>query len=123
MGLDMYAFSVPAGTGTDFEIPEGSPRSEVAYWRKFNALHGFMEELAREKGFQGEFNCVPVRLTLEDLNELEYAVKNKTLQPVDGFFFGSQTIDESDIESVADFLSEAREEIASGMDVYYDSWW
>ena len=121
MGLDMYAFAVPQGSGEDFAV-EGE-RSELAYWRKFNALHGYMEDLAREKGFEGEFNCVPVLLTPADLTDLEEAIKEGTLRPREGFFFGTQEIDESDVEATVQFISEAREAQANGKDVYYDSWW
>ena len=63
MGLDMYAFSVPQGTGSDFGVPEGAKWKEIAYWRNFDELHDWMEDLARDKGFRGEFNCIPVLLT------------------------------------------------------------
>ena len=123
MGLDMYAFTVPQGSGETFSIAEGVERQELAYWRKFNALHGFMEDLAREKGFDGEFNCVPVQLTPADIDELELAVKQKTLVPREGFFFGSQDIYPEDLEATTDFIAEAREAFGDGMDVYYNSWW
>lgn len=123
MGLDMFAFSVPQGTGSDFELPEGTERTEVAYWRKFNALHGFMEDLARSKGFDGEFNCVPVLLTPADLDQLERTVKDGALRPREGFFFGAQEVAEEDVEDTISFIATARELMTEGKDVYYDSWW
>lgn len=123
MGLDMYAFSVPQGTGSDFGVPEGAKRKEIAYWRKFNALHGWMETLARGKGFRGEFNCVPVLLTPADLDQLESDLEAELLQPVAGFFFGEQTIYPEDVEATQEFITRARQCQESGHDVYYDSWW
>jgi len=48
-------------------------RDEIAYWRKHPNLQGWMEQLWREKGGKGEFNCVDVELTREDLKQLELA--------------------------------------------------
>jgi hypothetical protein len=131
MGLDMYAFSVSAQAAGDNEVDlkrddeRGNPLyhiEEFFYWRKFNALHGWMEQLYRAKGGTAEsFNCNTVRLTSEDLDKLERDANN--LQPVAGFFFGEQTVAPEDIESVAKFVDKARHEIAGGMAVYYDSWW
>lgn len=130
MGLDMYAFSVAAADagdnvvdletnyGTDNEVE----KTELFYWRKFNALHGWMEKLYRTKGGAKEsFNCTTVRLTNEDLDRLEREVG--TMQPVEGFFFGEQTIYPEDIESVASFIYKARAALANKQAVYYDSWW
>lgn len=129
MGLDMYAFSVAQGDVIDdFTIATDSEgridSSEVAYWRKFNALHGWMEDLYRAKGGTAEsFNCKPVRLTLEDLNKLQSDMANNLLQPRNGFFFGAQEIYPEDITSTLKFIADAREAIANGRDVFYDSWW
>ena len=119
MGLDMYAFAVPQGTDMDGEVES---KQELAYWRKFNALHGWMEELYRSRGGSGTFNCVPVKLTEADLDLLEVDL-GEGLTPVEGFFFGAQTVYPEDIESTKQFIADAREQIADGMDVYYDSWW
>lgn len=124
MGLDMYAFSVAKNDGNEqFAIAEGNERSEVAYWRKFNALHGWMEDLARDLGFDGEFNCVPVQLSPAILDKLEEDLKHNQLKPRAGFFFGSQDIYPEDVEATVAFIAAAREEFAAGREVYYDSWW
>jgi hypothetical protein len=132
MGLDMYAFTVAADAagdnvvdldinyGTDNEID----KTELFYWRKFNALHGWMEDLYRIKGGAKEsFNCTTVRLTSKDLDRLEMDTGNNKLVPINGFFFGEQTLYPEDIESVATFIAKAREALADGKAVYYDSWW
>ena len=126
MGLDMYAFTVPAewagDTDTDYTPDADRKTTELYYWRKFNALHGWMEQLYRTKGGAKEsFNCTTVRLTSEDLDRLEREAS--TLQPVEGFFFGEQTIYPEDLESVAVFIAKAREALAEGKACWYDSWW
>jgi hypothetical protein len=127
MGLDMYAFSV------DVEVARGGvvdvaldadTATEIFYWRKFNALHGWMEDLYRQKrGLRHDFNCTTVRLTANDLDRLEMDTGNNKLVPVNGFFFGAQEIDSEDLESVSDFIKVARQAIADGKAVFYDSWW
>lgn len=124
MGLDMFAFRVAKNDGNEiFSIPEEVERKEIAYWRKFNALHGWMEQKANELGFVGKFNCVPVQLSPALIDELEHDIAVKALVPVSGFFFGEQTIYPEDIEATKKFIADAREAFADGFDVYYDSWW
>jgi hypothetical protein len=120
MGLDMYAFTVAKGQ----QLGEGVQTTELAYWRKFNALHGWMEDLYRNKGGDAEsFNCIPVHLTENDLDELQRTVSKGLLKPREGFFFGAQQIYPEDVEETLTFIKNAREAIADGKDVYYDSWW
>ena len=86
MGLDMYAFSVSAQDAGDnvVDLERGDESgntlinsTELFYWRKFNALHGWMEQLYRAKGGTAEsFNCNTVRLTSEDLDKLERDANN-----------------------------------------------
>ncbi len=126
MGLDMYAFIVDAevARGGVVDVALGDTATEICYWRKFNALHGWMEDLYRQKGGSKEsFNCTTVRLTANDLDRLEMDTGNNKLVPVNGFFFGVQEIDSEDIESVAGFVKLARQALADGKAVFYDSWW
>jgi hypothetical protein len=128
MGLDMYAFSVPkewVGTQEIDYRPDADRKStELFYWRKFNALHGWMEDLYRFKGgTRADFNCTTVRLNPEDLDRLEMDTGNNKLVPRTGFFFGSQDIYPEDLESVSEFVAKAREAITEGKAVFYDSWW
>lgn len=126
MGLDMYAFTVPAewagDTDTDYTPDADRKTTELFYWRKFNALHGWMEDLYRTKGgIKTIFNCTTVRLTSEDLDRLEREANS--LRPVAGFFFGEQVVYPEDLESVAQFIHNARHALADGKAVFYDSWW
>lgn len=126
MGLDMYAFAVPADSVGDgvTDVALGDNAVELFYWRKFNALHGWMENLYRLKGGAKEsFNCTTVRLDAKDLDRLEMDTGNNKLVPINGFFFGEQTIYPEDLESVTVFIAKARQALADGNAVYYDSWW
>ena len=126
MGLDMYAFTVDATTVGDatVDVALGDDAMQISYWRKFNALHGWMEDLYRQKrGLRHDFNCTTVRLDANDLDRLEMDTGNNKLIPVNGFFFGAQEIFPEDLESVSDFVKVAREAIADGKAVFYDSWW
>ena len=134
MGLDQFAY---AGVGDDKE--------EIAYWRKHNRLHGWMEQLWNDKGRpnapeeespMGNFNCIPVCLTLSDLEQLEAHIVDKKLPETGGFFFGNDSYDWDDEngrpfeegdyhykETDLEFIENARKAIEEGKEVYYDSWW
>ena len=130
MGLDMYAFRVRAEDALgDFEIAKTDDESrveceEIMYWRKHHDLHGWMEQLYRAKGGTKEsFNCVPVRLTMEDLQDLENVVLADNLPQTQGFFFGENPPDEESMLHDMEFISKAKVAIARGDAIYYDSWW
>lgn len=81
-----------------------------------------MEKLYYAKGGRAEsFNCVPVVLTLHDLDVLEADLHSGNLPDTAGFFFGES--DGTEIEDDLAFIAKAREAIADGYTVYYDSWW
>lgn len=65
--------------------------SEVGYWRKFNALHNFFV-----KNFQdGIDECeLSKPLSKESLEKVLEAVKEDSLVPTSGFFFGSTEKDD-----------------------------
>lgn len=127
MGLDMYAYAVePHSDNTDTSIAEGAQREDLAYWRKFNALHGWMEDLYRLRNPDkngADFNCIPLRLSRDDLRILADDIFNNSLTPRSGFFFGTQEIYPEDIEATTAFIGKALTAIDSGKQVYYDSWW
>jgi hypothetical protein len=123
MGLDQYANARKGEPTTDEDGNKYWKNSkELAYWRKHPHLQGFMEHLYAEKGGEGEFNCVDVELTLEDIDDLETAVKGGGLPETGGFFFGDDSSDhykEEDLE----FCANARKALADGQTVIYSSWW
>jgi len=123
MGLDMYAYQ------RDPSAPADAEPTQLAYWRKHNALHGWMERLWIEKGRpsgsgQTSFNCVPLELTGADLDRLEAAINARALEPTEGFFFGSSNYDVGEYaEEDLAFVAQARAALSQGLRVYYDSWW
>lgn len=123
MGLDQYAVArkgEPVMKDGSLRWPE---KKELAEWRKHPNLEGWMENLYRRKGGEEEeFNCVDVELTLEDLDELEKAVKGKNMPKTEGFFFGDDS-DEYYREQDLQFIEDAREAIKDGWTVAYSSWW
>lgn len=118
MGLDSYAFAVEKGTKFDDETSE-----EIWYWRKNNALHGWMQELYESKGGSEVFNCVPLHLEFQDLEKLRDDILADKLKPTEGFFFGAQIYTEEEKAGDLKFVREAMELIATGKDIYYFAWW
>lgn len=120
MGLDMYALTTndELTSPVDFKVEDAS---ELKYWRKHPNLHGWMEALYYEKGGSKEFNCVPVQLTLADLDRLEKDLQSNGLPETSGFFFG-QSVGDEVAEDLA-FVKHARNAIKQGLNVFYDSWW
>ena len=123
MGLDQYAMARKGESKTDEEGYEYYEDSmELAYWRKHPNLQGWMQELYYEKGGEGEFNCVDLELTLEDLDALEATLDEEELPETVGFFFGSNA-DDHYAETDREFIREARAAIKQGYKVFYSSWW
>lgn len=125
MGLDMYAFAVSKRDAIgEFEMAKECEKEELHYWRKHHDLHGWMEKLYRAKGGDADsFNCIPVELTVDDLDDLQQALLDDNLPRTSGFFFGDNP---PDLESMRDdlmFVQKCRIAIKEGKVVYYDSWW
>ncbi len=129
MGLDMYASRVNAKHAIDDftlerDANDESYAEEIFYWRKHHALHGWMERLSRAKGGSADsFNCVYVRLTMEDLDRLEKDVLGYRLPETQGFFFGTNPPDPDSVANDMQFIAKAKQAVAEGDAVYYSSWW
>ena len=134
MGLDMFAYRASQKLVGDKQLgdelaqalfADGKPVPGVdrdfAYWRKFNALHGWMEALYRRKGGTDTFNLTTVRLMPEDIDRLEAEIDS--LVPTTGFLFGPQEYTDDDKQEVREFIARARVAFAEGDAVVYDSWW
>jgi len=148
MGLDQYAYAVrPNKANTDFSyveetierVGENDTITTESYvliqqWRKHPNLQGWMEDLFQRKadaqGYEGRsggfgeervFNCQPIRLTWDDLKDLESAVLGDELPVTGGFFFG-ESLPEDREDDLA-FIKEARRAMSGDYEVYYDSWW
>ena len=104
------------------EYLEWDDSIELASWRKHPNLQGWMQELYYEKGGEGEFNCVDVELTFEDLDALEATLDEDELPETAGFFFGSNA-DDHYAEADREFIVQARAALKKGYKVFYSSWW
>ena len=118
MGLDAYAHAVEQGKKLNLEEPE------FMYWRKNNALHGWMADLYDEKGGDDvEFNCTLMQLHAEDLEQLRDDIKAGRLKPTEGFFFGPQEYSAEQKEEDLEFVETALGLISDGFDIYYYAWY
>ena len=139
MGLDQYAtarrgeprkvpqtWTTTDADGNEEEVVEyyneWDDTIQLAEWRKHPNLQGWMQELYYEKGGEGEFNCVDLELTLEDLDALEATLDEEELPETVGFFFGSNA-DDHYAEADREFIVQARAAIKQGYTVVYSSWW
>jgi hypothetical protein len=125
MGLDMYAYAVSkADAISELEIAKDAEREELHYWRKHHDLHGWMEKLYRDKGGDADsFNCIPVELTVDDLDNLQQTLLDDNLPKTRGFFFGDNPPDLETMRNDLMFVQKCRIAIKEGKVVYYDSWW
>ena len=121
----MYAVAVSKEKSIDqFTIAPDSDNEELQYWRKHRDLHGWMEQLYRAKGGTKEsFNCVPVQLTVEDLDQLQSDLLSEKLPQTQGFFFGTNPPDLESLKEDLMFIQKCRIALKEGKTVYYDSWW
>lgn len=120
MGLDSFALAKTPGNIVE--------PIEFAYWRKHNSLHNWMTNLAIARGIvkdPTEFNCVELRLTEEDIDNLEKEIMAGTLVTTNGFFFGSTDQDHNArfYDDDMEFIKKAREYMAEGLLVVFESWW
>ena len=87
---------------------------EVAYWRKFNALHGYIVN----NFANGVDNCQDIYLGIDDIKQILSALKDKEnpIEPTEGFLFGSQERDEwydKDVENAIEVFESVLEELES----------
>ena len=157
MGLDMYLYKksyvqnwehTPTENKHTISIKKGGKvrkdikpericyiTEQIAYWRKFNALHGwFVNECAA-----GVDECQDIYVprtslkVLQDWNGKDYEVKvyecedqvKELLEPTPGFFFGGTEIDEyyfEEVKSTIETLKEVLEEDGDDDFIYRASW-
>jgi hypothetical protein len=139
MGLDQYAYARPP------RKRNGDDDEQICDWRKHNRLQGWMQQLWEDKGCpnaqtegdeMGDFNCVELQLTTQDIDNLEYAIENFELPEANGFFWGSDSYfwnDENDEpfpeneywykKHDLDFVAQARKMLDKKWRVYYSCWY
>lgn len=117
---------------TDWENPENNLHEdgfrvrektlELGYWRKHPNLHGYIVNTFNE----GDDNCEPIDLSVEDLQKIIAAIKAKELPETTGFFFGASdgSEDEESIETLEKALAwlETKESRVSRSVEYRASW-
>ena len=139
MGLDQYAYSrPPRKRNSDDDV-------QLMEWRKHNRLQGWMEQLWHDKGCpnaqtegdeMGDFNCVELQLTAQDIDNLEYAIENFELPEANGFFWGSDSyfwhnendepFPENDYwykQNDLQFVEDAKKALDNGHRIYYSCWY
>jgi hypothetical protein len=140
MGLDMYLYKRTYVQNWEHNPPEQQHQIEVkkngvvrndikpnricyiteqvAYWRKFNALHGwFVNECAGgldecQNIYVEEDKLVELLETLKKVSD-NFTLAKELLPPVQGFFFGGDEIDEyykEDVNSTIKIIEELLKE-------------
>lgn len=116
------------------EAPSITVKTNVAYWRKANAIHAwFVRELA-----DGTDECQPIHAPVEALKKLvtrcEEALKlydagevekaGEHMQPQGGFFFGGTAVDESWAYGIKETIKQLTPlPEVEGLDFYYQASW
>jgi len=147
MGLDMYLYKrmytknwnhtvkrKEVTVRVDGEEVEGFDNpsyiiQEIGYWRKFNALHGFIVD----NFAQGNDTCKEIWLDYGDVKKILTALKDEEnpIEPTEGPFFGSQERDEwydTDVKNAIEVFESLLEEMESEfgreyLDYFYQSSW
>ena len=116
MGLDMYLYKKQV--------------NEVAYWRKANAIHGWI--INRTNAVD---DCTPINLYKQDIIDLRNTCQEvlidpskaeELLPPMGGFFFGSTDINDWYLENVKETVEKLTTIINQSIDdatfEYQASW-
>lgn len=104
---------------------------EIAYWRKFNALHTFIVKHFAD----GVDECQKIFLYDVELKKIHHTLKTilddtslagELMPPSEGFFFGSYEIDEwywKDVENAYKVFSEILSDGEDYREYYYQASW
>lgn len=125
MGLDMFAYKTKSKIKKKVDFKTNNLDSELFHeWRKHPNLHGWMRDLYYKKGGEKDsFNCVPVKLTQEDINQLANDILDGKLPETEGFFFGTSMGDKDEENYDLEFCKKASDAIKNDENIYYTSWW
>ena len=103
----------------------------MGYWRKANSIHAWLVKNVQS----GKDDCGKYYVTRKKLETLkltcEYVLKDLTkaeelLPPQQGFFFGSQHIDEGykyDLEKTVEIIGRCLSDKFKNWDFYYQASW
>lgn len=110
MGLDMRVYTK--------ESAESSEVNEILYFRKFSALHSWLQKYAGIENCD-EFNGYELEIDTNLLASLAIACVLGQLQNKSYFFWGNPRSDEEIREGVKTFLEVCQAALADGKQVYY----
>ena len=117
MGLDQFAYARDKKGNVE----------ELAYWRKHNALDGWMQNLweaIRDDDDDYELNGQEVPIDADDIEMLEMVVEGDMLPETHGFFFGGDSRhDEEQKKTTLEFIKEAKKALKKGKQVFYQNSW
>ena len=118
MGLDQFAYA---------RDKEGNVE-ELAYWRKHNALDGWMQNLYAEVSTCTDeydpFNGQELPLDREDIQLLFECVNRNLLPETHGFFFGNDSRNDPDQKEITvQFINDALKALDEGKEVFYQKSW
>ena len=150
MGLDQYMYIAKEELEEDYyeylgkEVKdengelqyydEDEVLQEIAYFRKSNWLHGYMDRLCESKVGHNIGDCEYLIFTQEDLINLldtcrevveceSVAIAEELLPPQSGFFFGPTDIDEYYFEDVQDAINVLKQYEEDDNQYAYYAWW
>jgi hypothetical protein len=113
------------------DLPSGSVNFQVAYWRKANQIHKWFVNNVQD----GEDDCREYSVDREQLQKLldtckkvkaDGSLADEYLPPSEGFFFGSNEIDEwywQDIDSTIEMLTDTLTHTPEDYGFTYQSSW
>lgn len=110
MGLDMYGCTLPFDPDAE-GAPKGVTFDEFFYWRKHYELDKWFEKLNAQKGEpEPDAGLWSLKLTLEDLDALEAALRSRSLP-----YAHNDGMRKNDLK----FVAKARHAIQRGLFVFY----
>ena len=127
MGLDMSFYKLGgvksvSSTG-EIETDEKYVQEEIKYYRKFNALHGLLNDLYLDRGGV-DMNCALVNVSLFDINLIREHCLNKTLKPQEGFFWGRQDpVTDEEYSELLEVVGEMETLFGEGWTIAYCGDW
>ena len=127
MGLDMSFYKLGgvksvSSTG-EIETDEKYVREEIKYYRKFNALHGLLNDLYLNRGGV-DMNCALVNVSLYDINYIKEHCLNKSLKPQEGFFWGRQDpVTDEEYSELLELVEEMENLSGEGWTIAYCGDW
>ena len=127
MGLDMSFYKLGgvksiSSTG-ELETDEKYVFEEIKYYRKFNALHGLLNDLYLARG-GNDLNGLLINVSLFDINLIKEHCLNKTLKPKEGFFWGGQDpVTDEEYSELLEVVGEMETLFGEGWTIAYCGDW